>query len=256
MRILDLGSGLGLVAMVCASGLGAQVVATDLGVVVPGLQENAAANQRVIDAAGGSVEAKVLDWVDALREEEKTGGGSDGAFEREDRGGDVAGQVEIVSDGVGGENLVGEEFDWITTSDTLYHEPLIPGLLATIDRYASQKTILWMAFERRDAQVEERARESLKRRGWRGRRVRAGKKMEKDEENDEPEETGQEGGGKTGKDENGEHDEDEDGDEGLEDCEVWRWERVKVRKDKGKADEGRKRKGSLLKADDVEVIKT
>ncbi|TGZ79478.1 hypothetical protein EX30DRAFT_382152 [Ascodesmis nigricans] len=203
LKILDLGSGLGLVAIACGAALGADVVATDLAVVVDGaLTANVGANRGVVAAGGGGVMVRVLDWEDALRGDEARRAGG----EQED-GDDKGGENEEKEGN--GEEWKEWNFDWITTSDTLYHAPLVPGLLATIERFAGAKTVVWMGFERRDGEVEERAREGMREMGWKGRRVRVGKR-----------------GGGGGEGVYGEGVEEE---EGEEDCEVWRWERVRMR---------------------------
>ena len=60
-RVLELGSGTGLVGVVAAR-LGADVTVTDLPHVLENLEENLRLNQDLVAAAGGSVQAQVLRW--------------------------------------------------------------------------------------------------------------------------------------------------------------------------------------------------
>ncbi|KAL3699378.1 hypothetical protein R1sor_017400 [Riccia sorocarpa] len=61
MRVLELGSGTGMVGIVAAC-LGAHVILTDLPHVIPNLEYNMELNRGAIQAAGGSVESRVLSW--------------------------------------------------------------------------------------------------------------------------------------------------------------------------------------------------
>lgn len=97
LRILELGSGTGLVSIAAAAALGAAVTATDLPHVLPNLRFNAEANAAAVAAGGGgSVAAKGLRW------------GEDG---------DVDGE---------------EEYDLIVGSDVVYHDHLYEPLLRTL----------------------------------------------------------------------------------------------------------------------------
>lgn len=60
--VLELGSGTGLVGIAAAAVWGASVWLTDLPEIVPNLSRNIDANQKVIEAAGSSASAAVLDW--------------------------------------------------------------------------------------------------------------------------------------------------------------------------------------------------
>lgn len=61
-KILELGSGTGLVGIAAAHILRAPIVLTDLPEIVPNLQSNAQLNVKSIEAWKGGVETAVLDW--------------------------------------------------------------------------------------------------------------------------------------------------------------------------------------------------
>ncbi|KAL2333703.1 hypothetical protein Fmac_014916 [Flemingia macrophylla] len=96
-RILELGSGTGIVGIAAAATLPADVTLTDLPHVVPNLRFNAEANAGVVGSSGGSVSVAALRWGDA---------------------GDVA--------------AIGREFDLIVASDVVYHDHLYEPLLETL----------------------------------------------------------------------------------------------------------------------------
>ncbi|XP_057786011.1 uncharacterized protein LOC131003518 [Salvia miltiorrhiza] len=97
LRVLELGSGTGLVGIAAAALLGANVTVTDLPHVLPNLQFNVDANAGVVAARGGQVQVAALSW------------------------GDVE-QME----GVGG------DFDVVLGSDLVYHDHLYEPLLQTL----------------------------------------------------------------------------------------------------------------------------
>lgn len=96
-RILELGSGTGIVGIVAAATLGGNVTLTDLPHVVPNLQFNAEANAGVVGSSGGAVTYAPLRWGHAA-------------------------DVEAV----------GREFDVILASDVVYHDHLYEPLLETL----------------------------------------------------------------------------------------------------------------------------
>lgn len=97
LRILELGSGTGIVGIVAAATLGGNVTITDLPHVVPNLRFNADANKGVVGPTGGAVSVASLRW-----------GHAD----------DVA--------------VIGREFDVILASDVVYHDHLYEPLLETL----------------------------------------------------------------------------------------------------------------------------
>ncbi|KAG0463441.1 hypothetical protein HPP92_019510 [Vanilla planifolia] len=62
LRILELGSGTGLVGIAAAAILGAHVTLTDLPHVLPNLEFNALANSGIVSARGGSITVRQLRW--------------------------------------------------------------------------------------------------------------------------------------------------------------------------------------------------
>lgn len=68
-RVLELGSGTGLVGLAAAALWRTDVVLTDLPVIVPNLEDNARANQDVVEARGGHVSVEELDWADVAPRE-------------------------------------------------------------------------------------------------------------------------------------------------------------------------------------------
>ncbi|KAK5051620.1 hypothetical protein LTR84_003272 [Exophiala bonariae] len=63
-RVLELGSGTGLVGMAAACAWNVHVLLTDLPDIVPNLQRNLDENREVIDRHKGSATARQLDWAD------------------------------------------------------------------------------------------------------------------------------------------------------------------------------------------------
>lgn len=61
-RILELGSGTGLLGLAAASIWKTHVVLSDLPDIVPNLRENVVANSKMLQTLGGSAEAGVLTW--------------------------------------------------------------------------------------------------------------------------------------------------------------------------------------------------
>ncbi|KAL5715259.1 hypothetical protein ACHQM5_017100 [Ranunculus cassubicifolius] len=94
LRILELGSGTGLVGIAAAAILGAKVTITDLPHVVPNLVFNAKANN---GGSGSNVDVRALAW----------------------------GEAEDVE-------RVGRDFDLVLGSDVVYHDHLYDPLLETL----------------------------------------------------------------------------------------------------------------------------
>ncbi|CAJ1942565.1 unnamed protein product [Sphenostylis stenocarpa] len=122
-RILELGSGTGIVGIVAAATLGGHVTLTDLPHVVPNLQFNADANAGVMGPSGGKLTVAPLRW------------GHDDDVE-----------------------AIGREFDLILASDVVYHDHLYEPLLKTLrlmmlskgaEREGNEKMVFVMAHKKR-----------------------------------------------------------------------------------------------------------
>ncbi|KAL6222415.1 hypothetical protein ACLB2K_005807 [Fragaria x ananassa] len=92
LKILELGSGTGLVGIAAAATLGACVTVTDLPHVTDNLRYNVELNAAVLGGSGGSVSVAALRWGEAI----------------------------------------GREFDLVLASDVVYHDHLYEPLLKTL----------------------------------------------------------------------------------------------------------------------------
>lgn len=97
LKILELGSGTGLVGIAAAATLGACVTVTDLPHVVDNLRFNADANAAVLEGSGGNVRVAALRWGEAEDAE-----------------------------------AIGLDFDLVVASDVVYHDHLYEPLLKTL----------------------------------------------------------------------------------------------------------------------------
>lgn len=97
LRILELGSGTGLVGIAAAAALGADVTVTDLPHVLLNLHFNVEVNAAVVGATGGAVRVAALRW----------------------------GELEDVE-------LIGNDFDLVLASDVVYYDHLFDPLLQTL----------------------------------------------------------------------------------------------------------------------------
>lgn len=97
LRILELGSGTGVVGIAAAAILGADVTVTDLPHVLPNLNFNVEVNSTVLAPRAGQVHVAALSWG-----------------EKEDM------------------EAVGREYDLIIGSDVVYHDNLYDPLLQTL----------------------------------------------------------------------------------------------------------------------------
>lgn len=97
-RILELGSGTGLVGLAAAAILGANVTVTDLRHVLPNLQYNIEANAGILEVNSGVVNAAALSW----------------------------GETEEME-------AIGRDYDYILASDVVYHDHLYEPLLKTLE---------------------------------------------------------------------------------------------------------------------------
>ncbi|CAI8609145.1 unnamed protein product [Vicia faba] len=109
LRILELGSGTGIVGIVAAATLGSDVTLTDLPHVVPNLKFNAEANAAVVGSSGGTVTSAPLRWGHAA-------------------------DVE----------MIGREFDVIVASDVVYHDHLYEPLIETLRLLLIGKKIVFL----------------------------------------------------------------------------------------------------------------
>ncbi|KAJ4781105.1 Protein-lysine methyltransferase METTL21E [Rhynchospora pubera] len=132
LRILELGSGTGLVGIAAAALLGARVTLTDLPNVVPNLQFNAELNSLVVSLRGGFVSVQQLRW------------------------GDEQDAADVTST---------EKFDLVVGSDVVYYEELIEPLLKTVEVFAKGETAFVMAhlrrWKKRDATFFRKARKNF-----------------------------------------------------------------------------------------------
>lgn len=116
LRILELGSGTGLVGIAAAAILSAKVTITDLPNVLPNLSFNTKANSSVLLLNNGTVDVKSLRW----------------------------GEIEDMS-------CIGKDFNFILGSDLVYHDNLYEPLLKTLQFYLGDNsdTVFVMAHSRR-----------------------------------------------------------------------------------------------------------
>ncbi|KAK9284217.1 hypothetical protein L1049_023386 [Liquidambar formosana] len=116
LRILELGSGTGLVGITAAATLGANVTVTDLPHVIPNLQFNADANSNFLAQHGGVVHVAPLRW----------------------------GKVDDME-------VIGRELDLILASDVVYHDHLYDPLLQTLRYFlgGERKMVFVMAHLKR-----------------------------------------------------------------------------------------------------------
>ncbi|TMX00714.1 hypothetical protein EJD97_000303 [Solanum chilense] len=97
LRILELGSGTGIVGIAAAAILGAKVTVTDLPHVLANIQFNVDANSQVLEQQSGGVDVKALSWGDNQHME-----------------------------------AVGRDYDLILGSDVVYHDHLYDPLINTL----------------------------------------------------------------------------------------------------------------------------
>ncbi|XP_010265640.1 PREDICTED: protein-lysine methyltransferase METTL21C [Nelumbo nucifera] len=116
LRILELGSGTGLVGIAAAAILGADVTITDLPHVLPNLQFNADANSSTFAVHCGTIKTASLRWGESADMES-----------------------------------IGREFDLLFASDVVYHDHLFDPLLKTLQFFLTgeNKLVFLMAHLRR-----------------------------------------------------------------------------------------------------------
>ncbi|KAJ3297820.1 hypothetical protein HK104_000074 [Borealophlyctis nickersoniae] len=135
-RLIDLGSGTGIVALTAAH-FGATVDLTDIAPVIAGenLRHNLDVNGPETTGIGGPIRLATLEWN-----------------ERD------------LSD-------FAPPYDYVTGADVLYSMAAADPLAHTIDALADEKTVVWIAHERRDPLVHERFLEIMKELGFKGTKV-------------------------------------------------------------------------------------
>ncbi|PIN16471.1 putative N2,N2-dimethylguanosine tRNA methyltransferase [Handroanthus impetiginosus] len=111
LRLLELGSGTGLVGIAAAALFGASVTVTDLPHVLPNLQFNVDANAGILELHGGAVNVAALSWGDVQHME-----------------------------------ALGREYDVILGSDVVYHDHLYEPLLQTLRFFllGSEKEVVFL----------------------------------------------------------------------------------------------------------------
>ncbi|XP_058076831.1 uncharacterized protein LOC131225327 isoform X2 [Magnolia sinica] len=114
IRILELGSGTGLVGIAAAAILGAHVTITDLPHVLPNLQFNANTNATAVASNSGVVDVRCLRW----------------------------GEPEDMAS-------IGHQFHLLLASDVVYHDHLFHPLLQTLSFFLQGDVGLVMAHLRR-----------------------------------------------------------------------------------------------------------
>ncbi|XVF17892.1 hypothetical protein REPUB_Repub10bG0164000 [Reevesia pubescens] len=114
LKILELGSGTGLVGIAAAITLGANVTVTDLPHVIPNLQFNVDANAVMVAEKGGNVNVAPLRW----------------------------GEDDDVK-------VIGREFDLVLASDVVYHDHLFEPLIKTLRFWLNGKKVFIMAHLKR-----------------------------------------------------------------------------------------------------------
>lgn len=114
LRILELGSGTGLVGISAAAVLGAHVTLTDLPGVISNIQYNATENAAVAAARGGALAVRQLRW----------------------------GAAEDFAE-------IGTAFDAVMASDVVYYDHLIKPLIETLRFFVKGEVVFLMAHLRR-----------------------------------------------------------------------------------------------------------
>ncbi|KAM0937343.1 putative lysine methyltransferase, S-adenosyl-L-methionine-dependent methyltransferase [Dioscorea sansibarensis] len=129
LRILELGSGTGLLGLAAAAILRAHVTLTDLPHVLPNLRFNADSNADTITSRGGSVQIRQLQWGN-----------------------------RVDADALGG----AEAFDAVLASDVVYYEHLLDPLLETLRVFVNAEKVFVMGhlrrWKKRDAVFFRKAR--------------------------------------------------------------------------------------------------
>ena len=137
-RLIDLGTGTGIVGLTAAH-CGASVTLTDQEHVITGqiLTDNIAANADETAVNGGSISTLILDW-------------------------------NTHAQGVEGINA---PYDVVCGADVMYDISFAEPLSHTIAALTDTKSVVYIAYERRDPIVHERFMETMKEVGFKGTKV-------------------------------------------------------------------------------------
>ncbi|BEJ16991.1 hypothetical protein CspHIS471_0603920 [Cutaneotrichosporon sp. HIS471] len=166
-RALELGAGVGYLALTVAS-LGYDVLTSDIEPVVSRvLAPNAAAAPR----GCGTIEAREIDWFDAVRAASEESGPS-GSKEGGSTSGDPKASASLA--------LLDAQYDLVVTTDTIYAPEMTPALWAALERAAAPRPgrrtpTVYIGLERRDPRVVDAAMEMGRQRGCTMRRVAHGR---------------------------------------------------------------------------------
>lgn len=164
-RALELGAGVGYLALTVAS-LGYDVVTTD---IEPVLSRVLAPNAAAAPQGCGAIEAREIDWFDAVRAAEAAKGG-----EANTAGEPRAGEGS--RDASPSLALLDAQYDLVVTTDTIYAPEMTPALWAALERAAARRPgrrtpTVYIGLERRDPRVVDAALEMGRQRGCAMRRV-------------------------------------------------------------------------------------
>lgn len=174
-RALELGAGVGYLALTVAS-LGYDVTTTD---IEPVLSRVLAPNVAVAPRGGGVIEARELDWFDAVDPPSKNTDTSPQHLPPEPTSASTASSLPSTHPQPS-LTLLDEEYDMVVTTDTIYAPNMTPALWAAIERVCAPRKgrrtpTLYIALERRDPRVVDAALEMGRSKGCTLRRIAQGR---------------------------------------------------------------------------------
>lgn len=171
--MLELGSGTGLVGLSAAVAVGADVLMTDVAVVLPLLQHNVEANQQLVAASGGRAAAAALLWEEVATNAAPAAEGT-GAAAVQEGGLDQA----PIAGRAGGADAAAwrRPWAWVLGADLVYREqqvaPLV-GALVTLCSCTPAACRVLLAHKHRHIEVDRLLWSSLEALGFRRREVHA-----------------------------------------------------------------------------------
>lgn len=173
-RALELGAGVGYLALTVAS-LGYDVTTTD---IEPVLSRVLAPNVAVAPRGGGVIEARELDWFDAV--DSAPTKDDDRAPQPPPQGTSSSSSARGNPSSQSSLALLDAEYDMVVTTDTIYAPNMTPALWAAIERVCSPREgrrtpTLYIALERRDPRVVDAALEMGRAKGCTLRRIAQGR---------------------------------------------------------------------------------